>query len=92
MENPEHVLMELNSLEKEPQDCLPDVSVWRYINTYINTFLEVLEPKTPSPLYLRTIRQKMPKKGHQKIPLRKRLSSNKSLKKGHFRGQKYRLI
>jgi len=25
MENPEHVLMELNSLEKEPQDCLPDV-------------------------------------------------------------------
>ena len=29
MENPEHVLMELNSLEKEPQDCLPDVSIWR---------------------------------------------------------------
>ena len=28
--------------------------------------------------------RKMPKKGHQKIPFQKRLSSNKSLKKRHF--------
>ena len=35
MENPEHVLMELNTFEKEPQDNLPKVGfVWLLVYDY----------------------------------------------------------